>query len=229
MNRNSKEYRAAMRAAFTPKESTRDQRSSEAGEVFTYERAGALYAIGFRGTAGRSEFHYRFRSAEQREEHIAKFFASIAAHAERIHKRREEIASYQHDVKPGDIFRSSWGYDQTNTDYYQVVALVGQHFAEVREICQQSQETGFMSGDCVPAPGQWATEADYSDAGKAYHAQHGHYPRKAKAPFRVKIQRGYQGEPCIKVRSFAHATRIKPVAEIAGAKVYGASHWTAYA
>lgn len=229
MNRNSKEYRAAMRAAFTPKDSVRDPRSSEAGEVFAYEKAGALYAVAFRGTAGKSEWHYRFRSAEQREARISEFFASVAAHADRIQKKRAEVAAFRHDVKVGDIFRSSWGYDQTNIDYYQVVALIGQHFAEVREICQQSQETGFMAGDCVPAPGQWATEADYSDAGKAYHAQHGHYPRKAKAPFRVKIQGGYNGQPCIKVRSFAHATRINPLAEIAGAKVYGASHWTAYA
>lgn len=26
-------------------------------------------------------------------------------------------------VKPGDIFRCSWGYDQTNVDWYQVVKL----------------------------------------------------------------------------------------------------------
>lgn len=26
-----------------------------------------------------------------------------------------------HNIKPGDIFAASWGYDQTNVDFYQVI------------------------------------------------------------------------------------------------------------
>lgn len=37
-------------------------------------------------------------------------------------------------VKVGDLFHSSWGYDQTNNDFFQVVALVGDSSVRVREV-----------------------------------------------------------------------------------------------
>lgn len=39
-----------------------------------------------------------------------------------------------HTVKVGDIFGASWGYDQTNVNYYQVTKLVGKSTVEIREI-----------------------------------------------------------------------------------------------
>lgn len=228
MRLDTKEKRAEYRKAMIPAGAVLDPRSNERGELYTYERAGKVYAVAFWGGAGRPTWHYSFRSPESREAKAAEFFASLAATAEYKAKRKAERTAFVHDVKPGDIFRSSWGYDQTNIDYYQCVALVGSRMMEVREIGQQRNETGWMQGDCVPAPGQWATEADYSPQGEAYKAQHGQYPRKAKAPFRVLIQ-GANGEPCFRVASYAHAYRIKPAVEIGGAKVYAPSHWTAYA
>ena len=37
-------------------------------------------------------------------------------------------------VKVGDIFSASWGYDQTQTDYFQVVSLAGDQSVRVREV-----------------------------------------------------------------------------------------------
>ena len=37
-------------------------------------------------------------------------------------------------VKVGDIFSASWGYEQTNNDFFQVIALVGEKSVRVREI-----------------------------------------------------------------------------------------------
>lgn len=37
-------------------------------------------------------------------------------------------------VKVGDIFCSSWGYEQTNVDFFQVIALVGEKSVRVREV-----------------------------------------------------------------------------------------------
>lgn len=229
MKLDTAEKRAAYRAVMIPKESTLDPRSTEAGEIYTYTRADALYALGFRGTAGRSEWHHRFRTAEQREQHAAQFFASIEAHKERKAKTSAEVKAFRHDCKVGDIFRASWGYDQTNIDYYQIVELIGQHFAEVREIGQQSEDTAWLQGKCVPAPGLWATEADYSPAGEAYKAEHGRYPRKAKASRRFKIQSAGNDEPCIRIASYCRAYRIKPLTVIEGKPIFAESHWTAYA
>ena len=37
-------------------------------------------------------------------------------------------------VKVGDIFSASWGYEQTNNDFFQVVALCGDSSVRVREV-----------------------------------------------------------------------------------------------
>ena len=37
-------------------------------------------------------------------------------------------------VQVGDLFRSSWGYEQTQTDFFQVVALVGESSVRVVEV-----------------------------------------------------------------------------------------------
>ena len=39
-------------------------------------------------------------------------------------------------IKPGVIFYSSWGYEQTNVSYYQVVSVIGKCTVEVRELSQ---------------------------------------------------------------------------------------------
>jgi len=37
-------------------------------------------------------------------------------------------------VKVGDLFSASWGYEQTNVDFFQVIALVGDSSVRVREV-----------------------------------------------------------------------------------------------
>jgi hypothetical protein len=37
-------------------------------------------------------------------------------------------------VKVGDLFSASWGYEQTNVDFFQVVSLVGDSSVRVREV-----------------------------------------------------------------------------------------------
>ncbi len=40
----------------------------------------------------------------------------------------------KYSVQVGDIFCSSWGYEQTNVDFFQVIALVGETSVRVREV-----------------------------------------------------------------------------------------------
>lgn len=46
--------------------------------------------------------------------------------------KSEKVNKY--GVKVGDIFSASWGYEQTNVDFFQVVALVGESSVRVREV-----------------------------------------------------------------------------------------------
>lgn len=65
-------------------------------------------------------------------------------------KKAEKAAAKanKYGVKIGDIFRSSWGYEQTNNDFFQVVALCGDSSVRVREVdlpMIRSDATGPMS------------------------------------------------------------------------------------
>ena len=44
----------------------------------------------------------------------------------------EKVNKY--GVKVGDLFSASWGYEQTNVDFFQVVALVGESSIRVRQV-----------------------------------------------------------------------------------------------
>lgn len=55
-------------------------------------------------------------------------------------------------VKVGDLFHASWGYDQTNNDFFQVVALVGETSVRVREVnpvCEQVEGVCWAAEDRV--------------------------------------------------------------------------------
>lgn len=53
---------------------------------------------------------------------------------------------------PGKIVEYSWGYDQTNIDYF-IITKRQNDFVTLQPIGQKNRdETGFMSGHCEPDP-----------------------------------------------------------------------------
>lgn len=58
--------------------------------------------------------------------------------------KAEKVNKY--GVKIGDLFQSSWGYDQTNVDFFQVIALVGETSVRVREVCPRMIDEQGISG-----------------------------------------------------------------------------------
>lgn len=58
----------------------------------------------------------------------------------------------------GDILVASWGYDQTNYDYYQVTRLVGKNSVEIRELCQSTESTSWGEDACVPVKNKFIGE-----------------------------------------------------------------------
>lgn len=60
-----------------------------------------------------------------------------------------------HILKVGSILASSWGYDQTNVTFYEVIALNGKTMATLREIAQQVVRQGGMQGLVRPLPGEF--------------------------------------------------------------------------
>jgi hypothetical protein len=92
-----------------------------------------------------------------------------------------------HDIKAGDIFYSSWGYDQTNVDYYIVTRVVGRCSVELQEIGTAKVET--------IAPGIHRVKPDPSvTIGAAF----------------TKRVNEYAGRPQIRMASHANAYRVQP-------------------
>lgn len=58
-----------------------------------------------------------------------------AAKTKTTPKNAEKANKY--GVKVGDIFESSWGYEQTNVDFFQVISLVGETSVRVRQVCPE--------------------------------------------------------------------------------------------
>ena len=68
-----------------------------------------------------------------------------------IKRKAEKKARPNVEIAIGDILYTSWGYDQTNIDFYLVVGLVGKATAEYVSIgSKQVEQTSWCSADISP-------------------------------------------------------------------------------
>lgn len=131
-------------------------------EAKTTSRLPCAYAF-FVGQAAKPTCYYSARSLEvarrqmellwtQYEKQCA---AKAARHAERAAARAAAVNPY----KVGDILYSSWGYEQTNVEWFEVVDVRDMSVC-LRQLRTIVKETGFMSGDSYPLPGEFIEGED---------------------------------------------------------------------
>lgn len=103
-------------------------------EVYRYENSnGQPVAMAFGGKRAKPDFYFRFPNVERMEEKIAEWTENQIARAASAKARRAQ-KNGGHSLKVGDVLNSSWGYDQTNVDFYQVVEVPSKCFVVVRKI-----------------------------------------------------------------------------------------------
>lgn len=111
------------------------------------------------------KFNYYFRTAERMAEFLKNFVegenkAIIAKEARKLEtkKRKEEFVN---SVNVGDLFVSTWGFEQTNVDFYEVVEKKGSTVT-VREIAaarvEGSEYSHGMADEVVPVKGEYIGE-----------------------------------------------------------------------
>ena len=175
-----------------------DKQSDAVAYVYT-QVPGRFSAAIFFGKQAKPYSKYYYRTEAQRDGAIASAFearrTTTAYKAERQAKRKAFVHSY----KVGDLFRRSWGYDQTNVDYYEVTEVSGR-MVTVREIGQVCVETGNMCGQTTPQPGKFTGE-----------------------PKRCLAQDG-----SIKINHYGWAYYHAPKM-VAGVPTYGTDYYSAYA
>jgi len=173
--------------------------------AYLFEAVGKPCAMAFSGKSDKPAWHIRFRSPERRAEYVAEFFTKRQGWLKHKADKAAERKAFAHSLKVGDVLKTSWGYDQTNVEYFEVVRLIGTKMVEVWEIAQEREETGFMQGDCVPVPGRYLEKGE----------------RK-----RCKVLQGNG----IKLEKWGRYASLVPMREVApGVKVCAPGHWTAYA
>lgn len=110
----------------------------------------------FIGKQSKPAWYYGFRSHAAMEKYIKDQIDSVKASEEYKAKRKAE-RSKPHTLKPGDILCSSWGYDQTNVDFYKVKKLIGKSMVELVRVgsstVEGSEYSHGMACEVVAVPG----------------------------------------------------------------------------
>ena len=137
---------------------------------------------------------------EKKEARHAKRVAEQRARREQEKGRLEETMK---NVKVGDVFSASWGYDQTNVDFFQVVALVGKQSVRVRQVCPTmiDEAAGMMCANrtyAIPQNGELLPTT-----------KHSVFIKDQVNGDVKRIESGWGKDPCptFKLSSFAWATK----------------------
>lgn len=147
--------------------------------VYKYtSKNGKPVAIGYLGKSAKAAFHLNFRDDDRRNIYVTEFLRSAAERKEAKARRRVERVTYVHNLKAGDVLHYSWGYDQTNCEYYQVLSAT-EHSVTIQAIGAQTVpgSEGFMSASMT------ATRGAFLD----------------KKPMVKRVQPGYNDEPYVKM------------------------------
>lgn len=98
-----------------------------------YVDTSRLCAIFYKGKSSKPVFHNRFRNEDDMKKKINNSISALMTWEDRKNERKQE-RKQPHTLKIGDILYTSWGYDQTNVDFYQVTKIVGNNSVQIREI-----------------------------------------------------------------------------------------------
>jgi len=109
---------------------------SIAAVVYTSEQSGWFLARGYTRKSRNFAFNYRFATADKRSSYVAKWVKNLVNREER--KKQDRAARFaKHTLEVGDVVNTSWGYNQTQCEFYQVVGLKAKTMVHLREIAQK--------------------------------------------------------------------------------------------
>ena len=140
------------------------QKDREAAEVaenglryrrYEYQTNGGETRYGlqmWRPKAKKPFSNYYYRDAYRRDEALVNAMSSLNADKERTARNRAERKGSPealNQVQVGDIYHHSWGYDQTQCDFYQIVAKRGRQVTLRRIGSESTGAQGPMSENRV--------------------------------------------------------------------------------
>lgn len=97
-------------------------------------------------------FHFAFRSELERQEYIAEIYRIADQQSQRDRQAETEAKQKAEQYKAGQILYCSWGYEQTNIDFY--VILERKNSRVIIQEIGQTRVNGenHDTGTCLPDP-----------------------------------------------------------------------------
>lgn len=120
-------------------------------------------AIFYAGKSSKPLFYTQFMTEESMKKKIVSTISNLMDWEDKKAERREARKA-PHTLKIGDILYTSWGYEQTNVDFFQVVDLPSKCFAELRKIKSElipSEGLSPMAGKVVGLKDKFCEYSDY--------------------------------------------------------------------
>lgn len=127
------------------------------------DHQGRPCALTWYGRQGQPKDNFYFTSLQRRTEYVERITnaaaARVKAKEDRKAKRRASVPKFE----VGDIYASSWGFEQTNVNYYQVVEKPSAHYAILKEIGQETVpgSSGNMSCKVMPVKDSFLHEESH--------------------------------------------------------------------
>ncbi len=124
------------------------------------EVRGKLVAAGYQGKSIKPSFWHSFRSAEHRQQFVERWADEVRAKQAQRERRRAERAQSTHSLLKGSVLVATWGYEQTNKDFFEVVEVVSDKTVVIRPIGSTLEVDGpvAMSGKVFPKFGSYTGE-----------------------------------------------------------------------
>ena len=124
-------------------------------EVLVLANKTKLVAIAWSGKKNKYDWYYKFRDKKQMDKYISDYFCKVEMankhKAEQKLNKEKDKAEFFESIKVGDIFVDSWGYDQTNVDFYLVTKKLKASIKIVK-IGSKVVATSIGSEMVVPVP-----------------------------------------------------------------------------
>jgi hypothetical protein len=161
------------REFYYPADAVVEKLDSPVAEIHRYGTDERPCVAMFGGKRSKPDNHFIYRSLEAREAAIEKYLEGLRS-SEAYRAERRSTAKGGHTLVVGDVLYASWGYDQTNVDFYEVVEVPSKCFVILQHIQNRhafGSETGGPSERVMPAIGSpahgWWDENGCSKQGPA--------------------------------------------------------------
>jgi len=151
-------------ALIVPGRSAYEQKMGDDAERVEYPEYGivALYKANgsngkpvgmlFSGKKSKPDWYYRFNDRSRFDRLVEIAVDNAKKKAQVKNESKQTRVDYKHSLVVGDILESSWGYDQTNASFYQVLAVTDKS-VKVRSLNKKVvSDTSYGVVRVVPIP-----------------------------------------------------------------------------